>query len=290
MTTLAGPIAPGSGGASLARRLYRSSPVRALSTARVHRGIQPSDVILASYPRSGSLWMRFLLMETLVGHSDFIEFRRAVPELHEHHLASTVLPDGGRVLKSHELYRDRYRRAIHLVRDPRDVAISYFRFMQRIGKIVVRPGDDVDASFDRFIAAMLIPNRVDAFGTWQSHLFSWTRAAESGRAQVLRVRYEDVHSDTAGRLREIAAFLGLELSDEDAQRVAERTSIERMRAAEQHNMQTHDTPFARRGRTSGIGAVNTGRVEAWRERMTSAQIARFRVFERGLTLMGYPLA
>ena len=56
-----------------------------------------------------------------------------------HRSSAASLPGGGRLIKTHEPYNHRYSRSIHLVRDPRDVAISYWSFMQRIGKIVVRP-------------------------------------------------------------------------------------------------------------------------------------------------------
>lgn len=242
---------------------------------------------MASYPRSGSSWLRFLILETLLGDSNFEELRFAVPELGYQHLAPAILPDRGRVIKSHELPRSEYRRAIHLVRDPRDVAVSYFRFMQRLGKIVLRPGDDVDASFDRFIDAF-IAGRVDAHGTWQQHLKAWMRVKDEARAEVLRVRYEDIHADTVGKVLEIARFLGQQRSRDEAERIAERCTIERMRLAEQRAIEKGDTPFAQLGRTSGIGVINTGRVEGWRERLTGAQVARFSAFAEGLALMGYP--
>ncbi len=45
-------IAPGSDGASLARRIYRRSPIRWLhKVALSHRGLSPNDVFIASYPR-----------------------------------------------------------------------------------------------------------------------------------------------------------------------------------------------------------------------------------------------
>jgi len=43
----------------------------------------------------------------------------AVPMVGEGH-ARVMLPNGGRLLRSHEAYRPEYRRSILLVRDPRD--------------------------------------------------------------------------------------------------------------------------------------------------------------------------
>lgn len=283
-------IAPGSDGAGLARRLYRRSPLRAVYTsAWQHRGLRPADVFMASYPRSGSSWVRFLIMELTLGEASFDGLTRAMPPIGAQHRGLATLPGGGRFIKTHEPYHARYRKALHLVRDPRDVAISYFPFMQRIGKIVVRAGDDRDASFDRFIDAF-IAGRVDAYGTWQSHLMSWLDGASSGRSDVLRLRYEDLRSDPAGKVVEISQWLGLPVSMSRAVEIVERCSIERMRDSESKNVAHADSIFARQGRATGIGVINTGTVEAWRERMTPAQVARFGAFARGLAAMGYAAA
>ena len=42
-------------------------------------------------------------------------------------------PRTGIVIKTHELDRDRYARAIHLVRDPHDAIESYYHWRREIG-------------------------------------------------------------------------------------------------------------------------------------------------------------
>lgn len=285
--TVQGRVARGSNGAGLARRIYRRSPVRWLrNTVLAQRGLGPNDVFLASYPRSGSSWMRFLIMEMFAGDANFEDFARAVPYLGHHRNARSLLPGGGRFIKTHELFSPAYRKAIHLVRDPRDVAVSYFRFMQRLQKIVLRPGDDEAASFDRFIDA-LIAGRVDAFGTWQSHLLSWLDAADSRSADILRLRFEDLRADPVSGTQTIARFLGRDLAPVDAERIAQGSSIEQMRSAERSAIESGRSKVGQLGRRTGITLVNSGSVEGWRERMTPDQVARFAAFAEGLARMGY---
>ena len=285
--TVPGRVARGSSGAGLVRRIYRRSPVRWLrNTVLAQRGLGPADVFLASYPRSGSSWMRFLIMEMFAGDANFEDFDKAVPYLGHHRNARSLLPGGGRFIKTHELFSPAYRKAIHLVRDPRDVAVSYFRFMQRLQKIVLRPGDDQAASFDRFIDAMIC-GRIDAFGTWQSHLSSWLDAAESGRAEILRVRFEDIRADPVGGVHAIGRFLGRELAPGDADRIARRSSIEEMRAAEEKAIESGRSRLGQLGRKTGIRLLTAGSVEGWREKLTPDQVARFAVFAEGMARMGY---
>ncbi len=290
MSALRARIAPGSGGAGFLSRAYRRSPLRGLRKVYLdHRGLRASDVFLASYPRSGSVWLRFLVLEMCRRQASFVDVMRDVPYVGEHAAAASLLADGGRVIKTHEPYLAAYRRAIHLVRDPRDVCLSYFRFMQRNGRITLRPGDDEAASFDRFVDAF-IAGRLDAHGTWEKHLLSWLDAARDGHCDVLLLRYEDLRADTPSAVERIADWLGTGLAAGDAERIADRCSIERMRDHERDAMSRTPQALPAVAIRSGVPLIGSGAVAGWRSRMTAGQVARFGEFARGMALVGYPTA
>ncbi|HYI21681.1 MAG TPA: sulfotransferase domain-containing protein [Candidatus Limnocylindrales bacterium] len=254
-----------------------------------HRGLLPNDVFLASYPRSGSVWLRFLLTEMLSGDASFVTISNTVPYVGKHGATPSLVPAGGRLIKTHEPFNSFYRRAIHLVRDPRDVCISYFNFLQRIGKITIRAGDDKAASFDHHVNAFLA-GRVDAFGTWQQHLVSWSAAKEHGRADVHRIRFEDLKADTPAELERLADWLKLPFSRSDAVRVAERCSVENMKRAEAEGRLANPPVFSKTALRTGLSLILAGRAGGWREALTDAQQDRFAAFAEGLALMGYPPA
>ena len=92
-----------------------------------HLGLDSNDVFLASYPRSGNTLLRFPLAEAISGAlCTFENVQRIVPEIGVHVYAYPLLPAGGRLIKTHERYRRKYRRAIYIVRDVRDVLLSSF--------------------------------------------------------------------------------------------------------------------------------------------------------------------
>ena len=87
-----------------------------------NRGLDANDVFIASYPRGGSTWTRFVLYELLSGESSsFDNVNRGIPEIGIHWHAKPLLPGEGRLIKTHEPYRSEYRRAIYLVRDMREL-------------------------------------------------------------------------------------------------------------------------------------------------------------------------
>src|SRR5437868_15411693 len=74
-----------------------------------HRGLDQRDIFVASYPRSGSTWLRFLLCETLTKRDAGLEdVNRYIPDDGGQANAVTVLLIGGRMIKSNVPYRPDY--------------------------------------------------------------------------------------------------------------------------------------------------------------------------------------
>src|SRR5215831_7110332 len=81
-----------------------------------HWGLDPNDAFIASYPRSGNTWLRFVLFDVLVSGqiSGFDEVNHIIPEVGLHISGYPLLPGRGRLIKTHEPYQKEYRKAIYL--------------------------------------------------------------------------------------------------------------------------------------------------------------------------------
>ncbi|MGB8061948.1 MAG: sulfotransferase domain-containing protein [Candidatus Sulfotelmatobacter sp.] len=193
----------------------------------------PDDVFLVSYPRSGNTWTRFLV-GNLLWQKDpvtFANIESRIPEIYfnpDRFMRALQRP---RLLKSHECFQPHYPRVIYIVRDPRDVAISFYHHNVKARNI---PEDYPMASFvPRFIAGEF--DRL--FGSWRDNVFSWT-ALRQGTPGFLMLRYEDMKRDPATVLAGVAAFLErcsfykIDASPEALQRTIALSSPERMRALE----------------------------------------------------------
>ena len=107
------------------------------------------------------------------------------------------------LLKLHEPYTQSYQRAIYLLRDVRDVALSFLRLREVEGL--------TEESFEQYLTRF-VQGQVGAYGSWQDHVTTWLGAAGQGR-DILIVRYEDLVDDTAVKLNDMARFLGVLTND-----------------------------------------------------------------------------
>src|SRR2546428_8591396 len=118
--------------------------------------VRPNDVFLVSYPRSGNTWIRFLI-GNLVCPDDPVTFanvEQRIPSIYTY--PNRVLRRLPRILKSHEVFDPRYPRVIYIVRDARDVAVSFYHLNIKIRRFM----DDfpIGEFVDRFIAAHIVPD------------------------------------------------------------------------------------------------------------------------------------
>jgi len=165
--------------------------------------VYPDDVYLVSYPRSGNTWTRFLLGNLI--HQDeavtFSNIESRIPEIYFNpDRALRALPRP-RMLKSHECFQPQYPHVIYIVRDPRDVAISFYHHNVKAGNI---PDDYSMASFvPRFIAGEFDCK----FGSWRDNVLSWISVrGDSPNFMMLRDEARHGGSPSAG-YRVLAAML-----------------------------------------------------------------------------------
>lgn len=226
-----------------------------------HLQIQQNDVMIASYPRSGNTWLRFLLFELLAGCSaDFETINQAdsfVPELRNLSQAPTPLPGNGRLIKTHEPFRSEYQNAIYLVRDPRDVAISEYYFLKRKGIEY--------ASFDHFLTQFL-RGKVNGFGSWSQHVNSWFTSQQLGKARILVIKYEDLHAVTAQTLEQVLAFLNLVAKPEAVQTAIQNNRFQNMQHKEEKARKTVYEPYPRE-----INFIRQGTAYGWKNDLSSQQ-------------------
>lgn len=212
--------------------------------------IHSDDLFLVSYPKSGNTWMRFLLANLLRSVDtnasdepiDFHSAVRYVPE-YELHTDEVNAAERPRILKSHTTYNARFPRVAYLIRDPRDVYVSYYHYMRK------RLPDDTDiSSFMRM--SDLHPCH------WHTHVAGWV-----DQPNVLVIRYEDMLADTTAQVRRFLDFWGARrFSDTQIADAIQRSSFSNMKKLEQ----TNGRPFASdQQRKQSTPFMRSGKAGAW---------------------------
>ena len=211
---------------------------------------QPSDIIITPYGKSGTTWLQQIVHGLRTrGDMNFDDISRVVPWLEvSHDLGLDIhAPQKGqpRAFKSHLNWHDvpKGGRYIVSIRNPKDVLVSSFRFLEgwffEVGSISLTA-----YAHEQF----LFPEPTK--GYW-NHLLSWWSQRQN--ENVLLLSFEEMKRDLPQTIRAVAQFIGVELDDELYDIVSAQSSFEFMK---QHQDRFDDRLM--RDRSELIGQLPTG--------------------------------
>ncbi len=189
---------------------------------------------LASYPKSGNTWVRFLLHAAIYGTpKNSLDIAKKIPDIHRP-LPFDPPTDNNLLCKTHFAYSPKHpkiaqsKRAVLIIRDPRDVFFSVLNYRRLSGLSQEEVSDKLFAQ--QFIAAQGDPNfKALGFGTLESHARSW-----QGNTQcpVLTIKYEDLKTDPSTTLKQIGKFMDRDFTDDTIAAAVKSSSFDSMRAME----------------------------------------------------------
>jgi aryl sulfotransferase len=249
-----------------------------------------SIVWLASYPKSGSTWVRAFLtayhnrcgsvdLNALIGKPRLID-RQMLDDLAGIESAELSPPDlmpyqamqiralasslrESFYCKTHSKYllgadgepmfpAEATAGAIYIVRNPMDIVPSYAHHDGKsIDTIIEMLGDD-SATLD-YWPRRSSPNLPQVIGSWSSHVASWI---EDVPFPVHVVRYEDLLSEPHIHFPQITDFIGLPTLAEGVAEAVDKASFPLLAEAERRNgfaeKPSTARPFFREGK-SGVG-------------------------------------
>uniref|UniRef100_A0A0N5A6K9 Sulfotransfer_1 domain-containing protein n=1 Tax=Parastrongyloides trichosuri TaxID=131310 RepID=A0A0N5A6K9_PARTI len=179
------------------------------------------DIIVASWPKAGSTWMRHIVLQLI---SD--DYFNGVTE---HYFESPMIEFMGskivnlmpspRVLKTHFDYnccpKSDTSKYILVVRNPKDVLISFYHHMRQIPSYEFENGQ-FDVFFNIFIKGEI------EFGSYFDYLYGW--APKINDSNILLVKYEDLYNNREFHIMEIAKFIG----DKAIERVNEPKNFQKI--------------------------------------------------------------
>jgi len=196
-------------------------------------GPDPSDLILATFPKSGSTWSSYLLHQLRsYGDDSFDDIKHAVVDITPGHWdpkrnpfieAQSYFP---RVYKTHGSYAlaPKGARYIYVAREPKDIFWSMYHFIHDLfGLTEVAP---IDLFYRDFFIERF--NSDHDIGNPWTHLLSWFPRVAAG--DLLWLHYEDLLIQREASLRRIADWMQVSMNDELLSVVVQNSRIEHMRS------------------------------------------------------------
>jgi hypothetical protein len=258
----------------------------------------PRNIVwIASYPKSGNTWVRFLLCNLLYGRQESAAAMNLLaPDVHE--AGPNVARYPGGLLKTHFLLSarlpllERTAAAIYVVREPADVLASNYHYARRSGG----DGEDSAAAFDEYVDSFLQhrgePRWIQfGMGNWEENVHSWLGSARP--FPVLCVRYEDLVSDARQVGQSLARMLRPDSTAQEIDRAVAASSFERMREIEEADIREKRVgifykPYLQESIDSGSRFMRKGTAGDGVRRLNDAQRARLRdAFQPLLQRLGY---
>jgi hypothetical protein len=229
--------------------------------------VRAADMFIISYPRSGNTWTRFLIANLLQPEEPvtFANIERLIPDAEAQSSRYMRGIPSPRIIKSHSYFDPRYPRVIYIVRDPRDVVLSYYDFSRKYRHI------EDSYPLERYIEDFVTGHLSSAdWGTWGENVASWA-FARGARPGFLLLRYEDMKMRPEQELTRIAEFLGIEATPELLRTTLERSSAERMR--EMEKTQGKDW-VSTKNKRSDIPFIRTASVGGWKTNLRTESVAK----------------
>jgi estrone sulfotransferase len=240
-------------------RTVKRAMQRPLRQRAFYPHVRATDSFLVTYPKSGTTWVGFLLANLLKRDPGAVLNLHTsldhVPDVNEAYYGFGTLrrwehlPDP-RVFMCHAVRDQALPRVVYVVRDPRDVMVSYWHH-----KRLTTPG--FDQSMADFVRA------ADHWPcSWDEHVAGWLFPPKHTR--LLVVKYEALQTDARAVLHQVLQFLELPRTPAEIERAVEASRFDRMRSAEE--------------RFGVIGAagdkaerfVRRGQVGGWRDELDEA--------------------
>ncbi|KAJ4870101.1 Cytosolic sulfotransferase 3 [Raphanus sativus] len=200
----------------------------------VQRGFQPqdTDVIVASFPKCGTLWLKALtvaLFERSKNRSSEDQHplfsnnpHNLVPVLEMNLYRDTPEPDLTKLLSSSprlfsthmpfltlkEALKDSPCKVVYICRDAKDSLVSRWHIICRC----LNKEEDrsiLESMFESFCSGVCL------FGPFWDQILSYWKASLENPKRVLFMKYDEVKIDTRGQLKRLAEFLGCPFSEEE---------------------------------------------------------------------------
>lgn len=253
------------------------SPVTSLINAMAtYIGFHTIDRFILEYPKCGRTWLRQMVgmaIDRAMGRASpdpgelmKVTLAAGLPTIELTHDDSPHVKPADAIATDKSLYSG--KKVVLLVRDPRDVVVSYFFHVTKRGDAAgsIQPFTGTLAEFFARPAGGLA-SVIRYYNVWA--------AARTVPRGFLRVRYEDLRADTPATLAEVLTFLDIPVPDAAGlQKIVESCRFDAMQAEERAGrFGVHRLTAGDAGEPDSY-KVRRGKIGGFRDYLDAGEIAR----------------
>jgi hypothetical protein len=204
---------------------------------------EPQDIFIVGFPKSGNTWIQNLISGILFGiDTNFLPDKLTqilTPNIHGSKYYKRLLDFT--CFKSHLLPQPEYKKVVYIVRDGRDSLVSYYHMIKAQGQFTT-------------MQEMVVDGKGLSPCKWHEHVRQWKK--NKYNAEILWIRYEDLHSKPLEEMRRFCEFAGIERTDEIIQRSIKGNLFNNMQKKEEefgwdNQKWNKEEKFIRKGKTGG---------------------------------------
>ncbi len=230
--------------------------------------------ILASYPRSGSTWLRTMITNVVypeaMGNPQITN--KVIPGIKLGNFFQALKSPAPHILKTHSNYYPlRKHRALYLMRDARHAVLSLFRY--------TTTRQNIDMPYEVWFS--LYKNRYLG-PRWDDNVRSWLSPGNNTRMNpdIFYLKYEDMQEDPKAVLKEVCDYFQIPYNEDALTRAIELTSV--------NNLRNWETIIKGRFKNENASFYRGGRSNEWATLLTDSQREEFlALHENALKMANY---
>ncbi|XP_076812066.1 cytosolic sulfotransferase 3-like [Clavelina lepadiformis] len=231
------------------------------------------DVLVASYPKTGTTWMTAIVKNIIYRDSaEKLEMTKSISFLYSYleqgiplkYEVMEKLPWKRKIWGTHlpaplvnmEKLKKNGCKIIYMVRNPKDQAVSWFHFCQK--DPFIKSMEGYSENWDEFFNGYISGKQANCAkeGEWYpDHILSWYPYRNDDN--VMFMAYEDLKKNTAVEVKKLCDFLNVKRSHDEILSIVKETSFDQMQT-EAYGL--NKSYFFRKGR-----------VGEWKRRFTVLQ-------------------
>lgn len=241
------------------------------------RMLYTADALVISHTKSGRTWLR-----VMISHLYHLKYGIPATELMNFDNLHQLNPHIPRIFFTRDTRiptltrKNRYisavtdKKTLFLVRDPRDVAVSfYFHVCNRASDRVLRRKGIGQAAKKLPIYAFVtdpalgLPRVIEHFNRWHAEMASMDH--------TLMIKYEDMRTDPAAALTQVMGFIDRDFSSADINKAVEFASFENLARKEKHGYFSSGRLAASDSPNENARKVRRGKIGGYRDYFSEEQ-------------------